>query len=203
MSVDEKTGIQALERIAPTKPTQPGRIKQIEFDYKRHGTVALMAGINISSGLVYGQCFDSRNEKDFASFINAVISDHPMKKYHFVVDNLNTHKSESLVKIIAKKDGVDIKELGEKRFSGILKTMTTREAFLSNPDNSIVFHYTPKHASWINQIECWFSILVRKVIKKGNFNSIQDLKTKIVQFIDYFNETMAKPIKWKFKGFQS
>jgi len=115
------------------------------------------------------------------------------------MDCLNTHQSESLVRLVAEKEGLDI-DLGIKGTSGILQSMKSRAIFLSDPTHQIVFHYTPKHSSWLNQIEIWFSILVRKLLKRASFTSQYDLKNRILNFINYFNQTMAKPFKWTYKG---
>ncbi len=201
ISVDEMTGIQALERIAPDLPMIPGKPQSIEFEYTRHGTQTLLGGFNVATGIIQGLCCDTRTEKDFVDSIKYLINNNPNHKvYHFVADQLNTHKSESLVKFVAEFCELDDLNLGIKGKSGILKSMQTREDFLQTSNRRIVFHYTPKHASWMNQIEIWFGILMRKVIKRGNFLSKPDLKNKILAFMDYFNETMAKPFKWTYQG---
>ena len=200
MSVDEMTGIQALERIAADLPMSEGKPVAREFEYKRHGTQTLIAAIRIALGTVYAHCGDRRTEADFSWFIEALIQQHPgYKTYHFVLDQLNTHKSETLVRATARLCGLDC-DLGIKGESGILKSMETREAFLCKPDKPIVFHYTPKHASWMNQIEIWFGILSRKVVKRGNFRSKEELRDKLLAFIDYFNRTLAKPFRWTYQG---
>ena len=200
ISTDEMTGVQALERIAEDKPMSAGKPLAREFEYKRHGTQTLIAGFNVTTGEAYGLCGDTRTEEDFANFIDHTIEKYPeYKKYHFVLDQLNTHKSESLVKLIAKYSG-DTQDLGEKGKSGILKSMQTRENYLCNSEHKIIFHYTPKHCSWLNQIEIWFGILMKKIVTRGCFTSKENLKEKILAFIDYFNETMAKPFRWTYRG---
>ena len=199
-SVDEMTGIQALERIAADLPMSAGKPLAREFEYKRHGTQTLIAALNIALGSVYAHCGDTRTEKDFCRFIEEMIELSPgYRTYHFVLDQLNTHKSEALVRLTARLSGLQI-DLGEKGKRGILESMQTREAFLSRNDKRVIFHYTPRHASWMNQIEIWFGILARKVIKRGDFRSKDDLRQKLLAFIDYFNTTMARPFRWTYQG---
>ena len=128
-----------------------------------------------------------------------IASDAAAQRWHFVVDNLDTHRSASLVRLVVKESGLEL-DLGEKGKRGILKNRQSRAAFLSQPSHRIVFHYTPKHTSWMNQVEIWLSILVRKLLRRGTFASVDDLKHKVLAFIDYYNRTMAKPFKWTYQG---
>lgn len=199
-STDEMTGIQALVRISEDLPMSAGKPVAREFEYIRNGTQTLIAAMNIATGKINADCGDTRTEEDFAAFIKRLIDSNPgYKTYHFVLDQLNTHKSETSVRLTAELRNIEI-DLGAKGKHGILKSMATREKFLADPDKSVVFHYTPKHASWMNQIEVWFGIVAKKVIKRGDFRSKEDLRNKLLNFINYFNETMAKPFRWTYKG---
>jgi len=200
ISTDEKTGMQALERVHPTKPTRPGLTERIEGEYKRHGTLCLIANWDVVQGRIVAPSIgQTRTEKDFTAHIQRTIDTDPGGTWIFVVDQLNTHMSETLVNLVTKRCELDV-ELGVKGKSGVLKSKATRKSFLEDSTHNIRFVYTPRHTSWLNQIECWFSILVRRLLKRSSFRSLDDLEEKLRAFIEYFNAVLAKPFKWTYTG---
>ncbi len=200
ISVDEMTGIQALERVAATLPMKPGRGEKREFEYKRHGTITLIGNFDVVSGeMIAPTLGPTRTEEDFVAHIAQTIQLDPQAKYVFVLDNLNIHCSAGLVEKVAQLCGIT-EDLGKKGQSKVLLSVKTRQEFLSDLSHRIRFVYTPKHSSWLNQIEIVFGIVMRKVIRRGNFISVQDLRTKLLAFIEYFNQVFAKPFKWTYTG---
>lgn len=197
---DEKTGIQALERAASTLPVSVGQVEKQEFNYKRHGTLVLTANFEVSTGQIISPTIEpTRTESQLAAHIEHTIMMRPDGEWIFICDQLNTHKSESLVKLTATLCGIK-EDLGIKGKSGILKSMETRQEFLEKESHQIRFAYLPKHTSWMNQVEMWFSILSRRVLKRGNFISLEDLRKKMFDFIEYFNRVLAKPFRWTYSG---
>jgi transposase len=201
VSNDEMTGVQARQQKVAVKPVRADKPMLIEYEYIRHGTLAFIVSFNVSQGgILLATAGATRNEADYLAHIKHLVDAHPnVKRWHIVADNLNTHCSESLVRLVAAESDLNI-ELGVKGVCAILKSVQSRVAFLTDTTHRIVFYYTPKHASWLNQIEIWFSILARKLLRKGSFVSVDDLRNKVMRFIDYYNSTMAKPFKWTYGG---
>jgi transposase len=198
--VDEMTGMQALERNAPSKPMIAKKCEFIESEYTRHGTLCLIGNFVVTTGELLTPTLGlTRTEADFASHIEQTVATDPTGSWVFVLDNLNIHCSESLVKLVA--DACDIgTDLGKKEVRGVLKSVASRQAFLSDSSHRIRFVYLPKHSSWLNQIETIFGVIMRKVIRRGSFTSLDDLRTKVLNFIEYFNRVFAKPFRWTYTG---
>lgn len=192
--------MQALERKHPTLPPRPEMDERIEFEYIRHGTLCLMANWDVAQGRVREATISStRTEADFVAHIEATIDTDPSAGWVFVVDQLNTHMSEGLVHLVASRCNLEV-DLGVKGRRGILMSMRSRKKFLADISHRVRFVYTPKHCSWLNQVEIWFSILARRLLKRSSFSSLEDLRDRLVAFIRYFNDVLAKPFKWTYTG---
>jgi transposase len=198
--VDEKTGIQALERAAPTLSMQPGLDERREFEYIRHGTTCLTANFEVATGEILAPTIEpTRDEQDFARHIGRTIDIDPAARWIFVLDHLSTHTTEALVRLVAEHEGID-DDLGKKRKHGVLRDVASRTAFLTDSARKIRFVYTPKHCSWLNQVEIWFSVLTRSLLKRASFTSIADATRAIRKFIAYYNRVHAKPYRWTYTG---
>lgn len=174
LSVDEKTGMQALERRFPDTPPAPGRARRREFEYKRHGTQSLFCAFDIHTGRVVDSCNDRRTAQDLVQFMETVATHYPEGKVHIIWDNLNIHF-----------DGPD------NRWS----------EFNRRHGNRFIFHYTPIHASWVNQVELFFSILQRQCLRDASFCSTEELRGAVLEFIAFWNREKAHPFRWTFSGY--
>lgn len=174
LSIDEKTGMQALSHRRPLQPATSKRDARFDFEYQRNGTRCLFACFNVGTGKVLGQCTTQRKRVDFLSFMDRVASVYRQRRVHVVLDNLNTHRDTN--------QGAFMTEWN-KRHGG-----------------RFVFHYTPTHGSWLNQIELWFCILNRRILRYGNYHSPDKLVTAVTAFIKGWNETEAHPFRWTYEG---
>lgn len=179
---------------------ESGKVERIEYEYKRHGTTCLFGNWDVGRGGIVSPLLNpTRTEEDYTNNIERIVSTDPAAGWIFVSDNLNTHVSESLVLSVATMLGVGRESLGRKGKDGILKSMASRKAFLEDASHRIRFVYTPKHCSWLNQIEIWFSGLSRRVLRRGSFRSVEELQVKILEYITFYNTT-ARPMNWKYDG---
>ncbi len=195
------TGIQALQRAAPTKLVKVEQVAKREFEYIRHGTTTLIANLEVATGQIISPSLSpTRTEADLVEHLRRTVATAPKDYWVIICDQLNVHQSASLVEFVKEQCQLDELELGEKGRRGILENMESRRAFLEDNTHRIRFVYTPKHSSWLNQIELWFSILARRLLKTGSFSSVEELESRIMAFIDYFNRVLAKPFKWTFTG---
>ena len=193
--------MQAWERAADTLPMKPGIPESREHEYTRHGTQCLTANFEVATGEIIAPTIEeTRTEPEFASHIERTIATDPEAGWIFVADNLTTHVSETLVLLIAGMLCIPVETLGKKEKYGVLKSVESRREFLADLDHRIRFVYVPKHTSWLNQVEIWFSVLSRRLLKRGNFLSKDDLRKQVLNFIAYQNRVHAKPYKWTYTG---
>ena len=202
VSVDEATGLQANEKRAETLSPKPDQDGKEETQYTRHGAVCLTAAWHVVLGqVIHHTIQQTRNNDDFANFIKEMLRTDRDGKWVIVVDHLNTHSSETLVRLIAKLEGIGEATLGSKnKQKGILGSMKSRKQFLSDPNHRIRFVFTPKHSSWLNQIEVIFGIVKRCALAGASFKSQQALIDRLNSFIRYFNTTFARPMNWTYTG---
>jgi len=194
LCTDEKTGIQALEPKYPTKPARPGDPARREFEYIRHGTRCLIATLAVPTGLVIGDVLARRTSADFCRHIRHVAQQFPeIDRFHWVMDNLNTHWSLDFCRTIARLSHIPFHPKS-------LKTGAQRRAFLTDLEHKHVIHYTPKHGSWLNQIEIWFGVLERRLLRRGEFHSKKDLMQQLLRYLDYYNAHWAHPYQWTYTG---
>lgn len=177
-------------------PMKKGQVERQDSEYERHGTQCIIANLEVATGkIIHPTVGDTRTEQDFLAHIRKTVESDPEGEWIFIADQLNTHKSESLVQFIAERCSIT-DELGVKGKEGILKSMASRMDFLTKSAHKIRFVYTPKHASWLNQIECWFSIISRQLLKRLSVVSKEMLHDLILNYIEYYNRVAAKPFKW-------
>jgi hypothetical protein len=199
VSCDEKTGMQAVERLGKLQMAR-GRPERVESWYRRHGTLCLTANLDLATGKVVAPTLQrTRTNADFVEHVAQTIATDPDARWIFVVDNLDTHRSEELVRWVAAACG-ELGDLGKKWKSGSLRNRASRAAFLTDPARRIRFAYTPKHCSWLNEVERWFSKLARSLLRRGSFKSREDLAAQVRAYIAYYNTVNARPHRWNAKA---
>ncbi len=193
--------MQALERTHPGRPLAPGQVERRAFAYVRHGTATFIRNRDVATGRVIAPAYGpTRTAEAFVAHIRqTVASDPAATRWHFVVDNRNTHQSAALVRYVAEVSGLT-DDLGVKGTAGMLASQPRRAAFLRDPAHTIVFHSTPQHAAWRKQLALWLSILTRKLLRRGSFTSVADLQEQVLGFIAYDTRTMARPFTWTDQG---
>jgi hypothetical protein len=191
---DEKTGMQILKRIAPTQPATPGKPEKREFEYERLGTRALIASFCVPTGAVVWDLGPTRTNLDFRAHVLRVATHfRSMERFDWVVDNLNTHMSLELCAVVAYLCRLPL----EPRQ---LKTQKQRRAWLSDPEHKHVFHYVPRHGSWLNQVELFFSVLARQFLRRGDFASAREFERRLGAYLDEYNQERAHPYRWTYTG---
>jgi hypothetical protein len=199
LCVDEKTGMQAPGRLHPARPARPGLPELREFEYRRHGTRRLLAALVVPTGRVLGPVTARRARwarRDFVRHVRDVVEAFPRaQKSHWVMDNLNTHRTFELCRYLARAEGE-----GVWQGRPPLRTGAQRRAFLQGPSHEHVVYYTPKHGSWPNQVEIWFGVLARRVLRRGEFRSADELARRALESIDYYDRHPAHPYAWTYAG---
>jgi len=191
---DEKTGMQILKRKHPTILAQPGKPEKREHEYIRFGTRCLIASFVVPTGKVVWDLGETRTSRDFAAHLQHVADQHPeCKRFHWVLDNLNTHWSLDVCELIAR---LNARPFHKKD----LETGAQRRVFLTDAEHKHVFHFTPKHGSWLNQVELWFSTLARRFLKRGDFASAEDFIQRLTAYLHDHNAHQAHPYRWTFTG---
>jgi hypothetical protein len=191
---DEKTGMQVLGRPAPTQPAQPGKPEKREFEYIRLGTRTLITTFCVPTGEVVWDVGATRTNLDFRAHVLRVAAHYrDMKKFDWVVDNLNTHMSLELCEVVAYLNSVSFQP-------NQLKTQQQRRIFLSDREQRHVFHYVPRHGSWLNQVELFFSVLARQFLRRGDFGSIKEFEARLRAYLEEYNQEKAHPYRWTYTG---
>jgi len=191
---DEKTGMQILQRLHPTQLARPGHPEKREQDYLRHGTRALIASFVVPTGEVVWDLGLTRTSDDFAAHLLHVVERfREWRQITWVIDNLNTHWSLQACEILAMLNDLPFHPRS-------LQTGAQRRAFLTDPSHDYRFVYTPKHGSWLNQVELWFSVLARRFLKRGDFASPKEFEERLRRFLDTYNAAYAHPYRWTYTG---
>jgi len=191
---DEKTGMQILQRAYPTQLAQPGKPEKREHEYIRHGVRALLASFVVPTGHLVWNLGRTRTSADWAAHLAHVVHQLPvMSRYDWVVDNLNTHWSLEVCRLVAHWCEVPFSPKALHRGA-------QRRAFLSDRTHKHVFHFTPKHGSWLNQVELWFSAFARRFLKRGDFCSVEDFETRLSDYLEVYNTHHAHPYRWTYTG---
>jgi hypothetical protein len=191
---DEKTGMQILERKAPTKPAQAGRRERREHAYRRHGTRVLINSLAVATGQIAWTIGTTRKTPDFVAHLKRAYQCLPrMERYDWVMDNLNTHWSLEVCRVVARWCTVPFEP-------NKLKTGPQRRSFLKDPSHRHVFHFTPKHGSWLNQAELFFGVLHHRFLARGSFSSAKEFERRLERFFQEYNTRHAHPYRWTYTG---